>query len=431
MDEKQLDTHIDTIINTVKDNKVSRDEILKELQRFLEYGVPLDHATQTLIKKYGGTYTPISSERTLLADIQSPKSSVNLLCRVIAITPKTTTVKGEEKTLYYGMVADESGSLSFTAWEDFQLQTDDVIEVTNAYLREWRGALKLNFGERTKIEKTDQKRIPKDTITPQTYTLNDLHGGIGLVEVTARIETLNKRTIETNGTTKTLFSGVLSDETAKSQFTAWHDFKLKEKDIIKISGGYVRTWKGIPQLTFDERSTVTKLPDTTLPETSIPPRTLLLYELEELQGGFDIEITGTVLEIRDGSGIINRCPQCKRTLQDTTCTIHGSVTPEPDLRLKLIIDDGTGAISTILDKNTTEQILGKTFKDIQNLEKKQGHQAVREELYAHLFCQQLVLRGNALSDDYGLTLIVKNAEIVPLNIEEQHDSLLQEMETIP
>jgi len=60
-----LDTHVDDILNTLKDDsevEVSREEIVKELGKFMEYGVPIDQAKQTLIKKYGGQAAFSSSD---------------------------------------------------------------------------------------------------------------------------------------------------------------------------------------------------------------------------------------------------------------------------------------------------------------------------------------------------------------------------------
>ena len=89
--------------------------------------------------------------RTLLVDLKPNQPSVNLLCRVIAINPKNIIVKGEDRKIYYGLLVDESGTIPFTAWDDFEIAKGDVLEISNAYTREWQGDTKLNFGGRTKI----------------------------------------------------------------------------------------------------------------------------------------------------------------------------------------------------------------------------------------------------------------------------------------
>ena len=156
-----------------------------------------------------------------------------------------------------------------------------------------------------------------------------------------------------------MFSGVLGDETGKAQFTAWHDFKLKEGAVVKVSGGYVKVWKGIPQFTFDEKATVEKLDASTIPKKDVITQKIPIAELVERNGALDVEVEGTVIEIRKGSGLVQRCPQCNRVLQGGTCAVHGAVQGKADVRMKLVIDDGTGSVSAILGRELTEKLLGK------------------------------------------------------------------------
>ena len=310
-----LSSYIEDILNALGDSsekEVSREELEKELKKFIEYGVPLDHAKQTLIKKFGGNYVPPSSERVLVTDLESGQYGVHILCRVIHISPKDITVKGENKKIFYGILGDESGSISFTAWNDFELEKGDVVEISNAYTREWQGETKVNLGDRTKIEKTDSSKIPESVSLPKEFKVKDLRSGLGSVEITARILELNKREVEVKGEKKNVFSGTLGDETGKAQYTSWYDFQFKEGDVVKIAGGYVKSWKGIPQFTFDEKATVEKVASSVISKKDIAPQKLLMYELAEKRGAMDVEIQGTILEIRSGSGFVLRCPECNR-----------------------------------------------------------------------------------------------------------------------
>ena len=76
-----LQSHVEDILDVLSENsekEVSREELEKELKKFLEYGVPVDQAKQTLIKKFGGSvaFPSSSSERTLISDLQANKYSV-------------------------------------------------------------------------------------------------------------------------------------------------------------------------------------------------------------------------------------------------------------------------------------------------------------------------------------------------------------------
>ncbi len=264
MSEENLEAHINDILNALKNDieqDVTREEIAQELTKFMEYGVPIDQAKQTLIKKYGGVavFTQ-STERKLISDLLPNEKSVKLLCRVIAVNPKEITVKGDNRKIFYGILGDESGTIPFTAWtSELDIEKDDVVEISNAYTREWQGSVQLNLGDRVKVVKTEKEKLPEEAFIPREVKVIDLRSGMGAVDVTARVIEINERETEVEGVSKKVFSGVIADETGKAQFTSWHDFKLKEGNVLRITGGYVKSWKGIPQLTFDERANVKKL----------------------------------------------------------------------------------------------------------------------------------------------------------------------------
>ena len=431
-------THVKDILDDLDknlDSEVDQDELEKELRKFLEYGVPIDQAKQTLIKKFSGgkilNSISMSSERKLIAELQPNTSSVNLICRVITINPKEITVKGENKKIFYGIVEDESGTIPFTAWNELGIDKGDVIEVSNAYTREWQGTTQLNFGDRVSIQKTDEDKLPKSDFKPKEFNIKDLKSGLGAVEVKARIIDINKKDIEIDGVNKTVFSGIIGDETGKAQFTSWHDFKIKKGDVIKISGGYIKSWKGIPQLTFDEKAEIRKLDNNIIPKEKIQTQKIPLHILVEKRGALDIETEGTVIEIRPGSGYILRCPQCDRVITNNECQIHGNVEGKPDLRIKLIIDDGNGSVSAIINKELTEKILGKTFEEYIKIKKdSKDNNLLINEINNLLFIRRIKIKGNALGDNFGTTIIAKNVEIINVDVKTEAARLYQDLEAL-
>jgi replication factor A1 len=433
MSNDDIQRHIDEIIDALSessDKEVNREELEKEFRKFLEYGVPPDHTKQTLIKKFGGGFIPPSPERTLIVDLKPNSSSVHILCRVVAINPKDITVKGEPRKIFYGIFGDESGTMPFTAWKDFQITKGDVVDIANAYTKEWQGATKINLGDKTKITKTDESKIPMVNFQPKECKLKDIRSGLGAVVVTARILEINQRDVEVDGKPKKVYSGLLGDETGKTQFTSWYDHKLKEGFVVKVTGAYVKIWKGIPQVTFDEKSTVEKLDANKIPKQNIAAQRLPLHELVERNGALDVEVEGTVIEIKKGSGLINRCPQCNRVVQDNNCSIHGQVSSVPDLRIKLTIDDGTGTIGGLIGKELTEKLLGKSFTELKKLHEKSDSDHLVEELQTMLFAHKIILKGNALGDEFGVTVIAQDAILVDIDVPAESEKLLHDLEEL-
>lgn len=426
MAEDTIEQQIDDILEALREasgKEISREELEKELKKFLEYGVPLDHAKQTLIKKFGGTFKqPPSTERSLLVDLKPNQQSVHVLCRIVSVNPRDITVKGEARKIYYGILGDESGTVQFTAWKDFELEKGDVVDITNAYTKEWQGALKVNFGDRTKVTKTDASEMPEVNLDPREYKVNELRGGLSSVELVARILQVQEREVDISGQKKKVFSGMLGDETGKAQFTAWNDFKLKEGVVLRIKGGYVKSWKGIPQFTFDDKATVEKLDANKISKKDIKTQKIPLAELVERNGALDIEVQGTVIEIRKGSGLVQRCPQCNRVLQQGSCAIHGMVDGKADMRMKLVLDDGTGSVSAILGKELTEKLLGKTMED------SEGDERLIEEMNTALFGHRISLQGNALGDEFGITLIARDGGRADFDVAVEAERLSHELE---
>ncbi|KYK23357.1 hypothetical protein AYK24_01045 [Thermoplasmatales archaeon SG8-52-4] len=426
-------SHIDDIIKALseKSEEVSREELESELSKFMEYGVPIEQAKQTLIKKFGGvaviTTSGQSSERTLISEIQPNERSVNLLGRIITVNPKEITVKGDIKKIFYGIIGDESGTIPFTSWNsEFDAQKGDVVKISNAYTREWQDSVQLNFGDRVNITKTKKDELPESAFKPKEYKVKDLRSGLGAVELTAKILEINEREAEVSGVTKKVFSGIIADETGKAQFTSWHDFKIKKGDVFKITGGYIKSWKGIPQLTFDDKATVKKLDKSKIPKIELELVNTPIFKLIEKRGALDVEVMGTIIEIRPGSGVITRCSECNRTFQNGECSIHGKVKGKEDLRLKLIIDDGTGSVSSILNKELSEKLLGKTIDEC----KKIGENDLDNMLNKTLFAHSISVRGNALGDDFGTSIIAKEAKLVNIDVQDEAEKLSQELEAL-
>jgi replication factor A1 len=429
---EDLKSHINDIINALseKSEKVSREEVEKELSKFMEYGVPISQAKQTLINKYGGIAvlsSNQSSERKLISDLQPNEHNVKLLGRVIVVNPKEITIKGDVRKIHYGIIGDESGTIPFTSWgSEFEVEKGDVVEISNAYTREWQGAIQLNLGDRVSIKKTDKEKLPESAFKPRELKVKDLRSGIGSVDVVVRILEVKERETSVDGETKKVFSGIIADETGKAQFTSWHDFKFKKDDVFQITGGYIKSWKGIPQLTFDERATVKKLDKSKIPKGDLELTKMPLHMLVEKRGALDVEIEGTIIDVRPGSGVISRCPECNRTLQNEECSIHGKVSGTSDLRLKLIIDDGTGSVSSILNRELSEKLIGKTLEDC----KKMNETDLLNEINKMFFARTISLRGNALGDEFGTSLIAQDVKLVDIDLNKEAERLSQDLEGI-
>ncbi|MFQ5884580.1 MAG: DNA-binding protein, partial [Thermoplasmata archaeon] len=243
MDREQNAPHVKDIARALED-KVSEDQIAGELENYLNvYRVPLDSAKRSIVRKYGGN--PANLEvgvQKKLAELAPNEPSVSLLARVVSVNPKEIQVNGTPKKIFYGILGDDTGTVPFTAWEteNLRLEKGDTIRVENAYTKEYRGQVQLNFGNRTSITPESSDAVPAyqpGPVTLKPAEVKDLRGGLGGVSMTVRILSIEEREVMVEGDKKLVYSGVMADKTGKAQFSAWKDFGLKEGDVVKIEGG--------------------------------------------------------------------------------------------------------------------------------------------------------------------------------------------------
>jgi len=431
MPTEDLKIHVQEVMSVLEGrvDNISADDVEAELQRFLEYGVPLAQAKQTVIKKHGGLSFSNGStallKRTLISDLSVDQKSVKIVAKIISLNPKEIQVKGQPRQIYYGLLLDESGTVPFTSWNELDVGKGDIVEVANAYTREWQGTIQLNLGDRTHVEKKDASALPEEAFEPKKCVIRELHSNMGTVDITAVILNIEKKDVEVDGETKTVFSGVLGDETGKTPFTAWMDFKLKKGDTIHIVGGGIRSWKGVPQISFDENATVGKAEKKINPK-DVPVRRLMMYEAVEQPGLFDVEVTGDVIEIQTGSGLIMRCPECNRMLFNNECRTHGVVEGQVDIRLRCSIDDGTGAVSAIFDRGLSEQLVGKTLDECKEMNPSDLTEMITKAVFAHQFC----LRGNSLRDQFGITFLVQEVKEQDVDVKAEAQILSTDLEVM-
>ncbi|KAA0003970.1 MAG: hypothetical protein FE048_00330 [Thermoplasmata archaeon] len=409
---------VDEILKSI-DKEVSRDEIEKNLRKFIDYGVPLDQAKQALIQKYGGS---IPFREKKLEEVKIDDKRLSVTGKIIALDERDVEVRGEKRKIFRGLLGDDTAVIPFTAWKDFGLQRGDVVRIKNAYAGEWGGQPRLNLSEWTEVEKLEED-IEVVQRKPRSYEIIELKPGYSNVEVKARVLTLEKREVSMEEEKKVVYSGIMGDSTGKIRYSSWKDFDINEGDVLHIVGAYVGSWRGAPQLVFDESASVEKLEDKEMPEELIGKTCVPIFKINEVGGGVDVCIEGVVIELQKGSGIVLRCPKCNRVIKEGVCVIDGEVEGIPDLRIKAVVDDGTGAVMAIFNKEMTEKIMGKKLDEYGS-----DVEGVEKEIEEKLLTKTVSICGDAFSDEYGTTLLVKDAEILEIDVKKEADRILAEVE---
>jgi len=436
MEIENLAPHVEEISRALG-GRLSDEEIAAELQKYVDvYKLSIPMAKRTIVKRHGGDATGFSAAlRRKLAELRPGEPNVDFLAKVLSVNTKEITVKGEKKTIMFGFLGDDTTTLPYTAWEieDLTLLKGDVITVKGAYTKEYQGRVQVNFGNRISIKKEDPSIIGDVQIAqgpPKIVTVSQLRESMGFVEVKGRILSIDERDVTVQGQPKKVWSGVLADETGKVPFSAWSDFKLKQNEVVRISRATVKAWRGIPQLSFDDRADLTKVMEKfpsaeELQVTGVS----LVSEIAARGGAADVTVRGVLVEVRDGSGLIMRCPECKRALQKGTCKVHGRVEGFPDLRIKAILDDGSGAVSVVMNRGLSEKLMGITLDEsMQKAKDAMNFDVVKDAMDEMLSLKLVTASGSITADQYGLSMIVKDAQLPKVDVKDEAERVLVELE---
>ena len=388
---------------------VDKPEVKADLESLLEFDVPLEEAAQSVRRKHGGSGGGGSSApETLEIDaISTAQESVTVTVRVLTQGTRTIRYQGEDVTIREGKLADGSGTISYTAWQDFGFEPGDSIVVGNAGVREWDGRPELNLGQSTTVSMADDS-VAVDQPIGGDSDLIDLEPGDRGRTVEVRVQEADSRTIDGRDGETTILSGVLADGTGRLPFTDWDPHPDIEAGAdLRIEDVYIREFRGSPSVNLSEFSTVEPLAEP-VDVTDSAPR-LSLAEAVDSGGLFDVEVVGNVLEVRDGSGLIERCPDCGRVIQNGQCRTHGAVEGEDDLRIKAIVDDGTDTVTAIIGSELTAEIYGGDVADA----KAAAREAMDKEVVADAIRETVVggayrVRGSLSVDEYGPNLNVES-----------------------
>ncbi|WP_049999050.1 Single-stranded DNA binding protein [Halococcus sediminicola] len=395
-----LDDHAEALAS---DLGVDKEEVKADLENLVEYSVPVEEAKSSLRRKYGDSTATGEPTAKDLADVSTSDSAVTVRGRVLTVGKRSIRYQGDDLVIFEGELGDESGTISYTAWEDFDLAPGDTVEALGAGVREWDGDPELNLGSETTIEFADESMtIPHDIGGERS--LSELAPGDRGRTVEVRVAEVEEKVIDGRDGETAILSGVFADETGRLPFTDWnpHD-EIEEGGSIRIENAYVREFRGVPSVNVAEFSTIEPL-DREVEGGESAPR-MSVREAVSTGGLFDVELTGNLLAVRDGSGLIQRCPDCGRVIQKGQCRAHGDVDGEDDLRVKAIVDDGTASLTAVLDADLTEEIYGGDVEDAREAARDaMDQEVVAESIHEELVGHEFRVRGTLSVDDYGANL---------------------------
>jgi replication factor A1 len=360
-----------------------------------------------------------------LRDVRDLASLVHVLGRVVSLQRREVIRRsdGGRRPVLSGLLSDGTATVRFTWWDPPREGIDrgTVLRVVGAEVREFRGRPELIFTWKTRVGPASPAELPRvDGESLPLRTVRELKDGDEGFRLEARVLSVQPKPVSVGEERRIVHEGLVADATAAVSFAAWSDFGLRPGEAVRCSGGYVRAFRGRRQLVLDERSIVVRIDPTGLPEPAEwarrPPRPIA--DVEEEGGGEAAAIEGLVVGLLPPSGLVYRCPACRRIVSGGLCRVHGRVQGTPDLRARLVLDDGTGAATVAAGREATERLWGTTLAAVrERLRELPDPSVLEEQLLEAVVGRRLVVRGSASRDEFGLTLLPETIETAEIDLE--------------
>ena len=417
--ETDFETHVDDIVKAIGD-KLERNVIVSELKRYVEeYGIDLATAKESIVRKHYGNPNALQmGAEKLLAQIGPSENNIQFKAKIVSVFRKEITTKeGAQKVLFEGEMGDSTMRMRYTYWsEQCDFENGDVIEVLNAYSKSWndRITLNINEGSMRKVEDAELENLDLGIVKQSTNVVGEelelvnLKPGMSNVTVELRVLEVETRNITVKGEAKTIFGGNVGDKSGTCRFTSWEDHNIIAGKAYKVENAYVKEFNG-PDLQFGEYTKFTEVEGEDLPSLKDYEDGVqyTLAQLDERNGASDAVVEVHVFTIRDDSGLIFRDKETNRVIRNGDDRKNAV----PDLRIRMIFDDGSGSCTAYLNRELTEKILERDLDSCLEFVKENfGPEALLDEIEDALLLKPLKWRGFARSDEYGLSFFARSCE---------------------
>jgi replication factor A1 len=404
----------DQILSRLRDQKilVSREEIEARLKMLIEdYKVPQGEARRSVLnyflKEHGvAPAARASSEKAKIAEISQPGRWVDLEVKLLDLWEP-----GSETIAQTGLIGDGTGALKFVKWAKAGLPD---LEVGKSYrLRrvvtdEFQGRFSVKLNRTSIVEELAAEVESSGGVRP----VEDAK--IAEIEEPGRWINLRAKVVQLWDSNSDAISqvGLIGDETGSMKFVKWAKAELPE-----LAEGKSYLLKNVVTDEFQGRFSI-KL-----------NRTSVVEELEEdvEVGSQAAEFAGALVDIQKGSGLIKRCPVCRRSLAKGICAEHGKVEGSYDLRIKAVLDDGRRVQDILINRETTEELTGLGLEEAKQMAMEAlDHEVVRSLMEGNLIGRYFTVTGPRV-DRY---ILVETIAAAPAVTAADVDELLAESEVV-
>jgi len=383
-----MKTLVDQILARLREQgvEVAPEDVEKRLRLLVEtFSVPENEATRSVVnyflKENGIMPTSTfsrSSEAVKVAEVTSSNSWVDLEVKVLELWDPTSSAISQT-----GLVGDDTGAIKFVKWTKSELpdmEEGKSYSLKNVVSDEFQGRFSVKLNRTSEISEleTEVESVEAGSITPaMEIKVGDIADPEKWIDTKVKVVQLWDPTSDAISQT-----GLVGDDTGVIKFVKWTKSELP--DMVE---GQSYELKNVVTDIFEERFSI-KL-----------NRTSQILALEE-----EIEVspqtaqfTGAIVDIQRGSGLIKRCPICRRMLAKGVCGEHGKQDGTYDLRIKAVLDDGILVQEALINRETTERLIGVSIEDAKAMAMEAlDHEVVRALIEEKLLGRYYTVSGPSI-----------------------------------
>jgi ssDNA-binding replication factor A large subunit len=332
----------------------------------------------------------ITTEELKIKDIKEKGRWLDLKVKILQLWEPTS-----ESISQTGLIGDDTGKIKFTKWARDDLP--DMVEgksylLKNVVVDEFQGKFSAKLNRTSKIEELGEE-VPAVQREPNRHLkiieIDQPNSWIDLKAKVVQLWTSNSDAISQ--------AGLIGDETGSIKFVKW-----AKADLPELVDGQCYLFKNVITDEYQGKFSL---------KLSSASKIEVLNEDIEV-GSQTAEFSGAIVEIQKGSGLIKRCQICKRSLSKGICAEHGKVEGTPDLRIKAAMDDGCRSQDILVNRETTERLVGITLDEA----KKMALDALENEVVQYQIEGKLVGRYYSVTgprvDRYILVETIKEVPLV-------------------
>jgi replication factor A1 len=390
---------VDQISARLRDQKIEvpDEEIASRLKKLIDdFRVPEGEARRSVLNyflKEHGIMPQVraSSEKVKISEIKEAGKWVDLEVKVLDLWEPAT-----EAISQTGLIGDGSGSMKFVKWAKSELTN---LELGQSYLLkrvvtdEFQGRFSVKLNRTSQIEPLEKEveARPASRAAQAVKVVDIVEPGLW-VDLKVKVAQLWEANSEAISQ-----SGLVGDETGSIKFVKW-----AKADLSNMEEGKSYHLRNLVTDEFQGRFSV-KLNRT----SQIEP-----LDVDVEIGSQAAEFSGALVDVQKGSGLIKRCPVCKRSLAKGVCSDHGKVDGTYDLRIKAVLDDGRRVQDVLINRETTERLVGLTLDDAKQMAMEAlDHEVVRCLIESKLMGRYFSITGPRV-DRYILVETINEVQAV-------------------